>query len=146
LRLADRLLGTDSIPSVDFLFAPAPSIVAFLDFGASVYVSRLSSGSDWPSTGLALGWVGVARDYRLRIRQAEAMGEFVLSEVLREIAVQKQEHLTDLATALGLSSAESARFRQSLDPSVRWRAQAPSPRGSLPGDPQRPTSFWRFSG
>jgi bacterioferritin len=40
-------------------------------------------------------------NYRERIRQAEAMGEYALSEVLREIIVQEQEHLTDLASALG---------------------------------------------
>jgi bacterioferritin len=43
-------------------------------------------------------------NYRQRIRQAEAMGEFGLSEVLREITVQEQEHLTDLATALGIDN------------------------------------------
>jgi bacterioferritin len=42
--------------------------------------------------------------YRERIRQAEAMGEFALSEVLREIIVQEQEHLTDLADALGIEN------------------------------------------
>lgn len=42
--------------------------------------------------------------YRQRIRQAEAMGEFALSEVLREIIVQEQEHLTDLADALGIDN------------------------------------------
>ena len=42
--------------------------------------------------------------YRQRIRQAEAMGEFALGEVLREIIVQEQEHLTDLATALGIEN------------------------------------------
>lgn len=41
-------------------------------------------------------------NYRQRIRQAEAMGEFALSEVLREIIAQEQEHLTDLADALGI--------------------------------------------
>jgi bacterioferritin len=40
--------------------------------------------------------------YRERIRQAEAMGEYALSEVLRGIIAQEQEHLTDLATALGI--------------------------------------------
>lgn len=44
--------------------------------------------------------------YRERIRQAEAMGEFALSEVLREISVQEQEHLTDLAEALGIDNPE----------------------------------------
>jgi bacterioferritin len=40
--------------------------------------------------------------YRERIRQAEAMGEFALSETLRAIIVQEQEHETDLAAALGI--------------------------------------------
>lgn len=39
--------------------------------------------------------------YRKRIRQADAMGEFAISEVLRGIIVQEQDHLTDLANALG---------------------------------------------
>jgi bacterioferritin len=42
--------------------------------------------------------------YRERIRQAEAMGEFALSEALREIIAQEQEHLTDLADALGIDT------------------------------------------
>jgi bacterioferritin len=40
--------------------------------------------------------------YRNRIRQAESLGEFALSETLREIIRQEQEHLIDLATALGI--------------------------------------------
>ena len=40
--------------------------------------------------------------YRERIRQAEAMGEFALSETLRAIIVQEQEHEIDLAAALGI--------------------------------------------
>ena len=42
--------------------------------------------------------------YRQRIRQAEAMGEYALSEVLRKIIAQEQEHLTDLADALGIDN------------------------------------------
>jgi bacterioferritin len=42
--------------------------------------------------------------YRERIKQAEALGEFALSEALREIIVQEQEHLTDLADALGIEN------------------------------------------
>lgn len=42
--------------------------------------------------------------YRQRIKQAEAMGEFALSETLREIIMQEQEHLTDLADALGIDN------------------------------------------
>ncbi len=41
-------------------------------------------------------------NYRTRIRQADAMGEFALSEILRGIIVQEQEHMIDLATALGI--------------------------------------------
>ena len=41
-------------------------------------------------------------NYRERIRQAEAMGEYALSETLREIIVQEQEHQIDLASALGI--------------------------------------------
>ena len=44
------------------------------------------------------------RNYRERIRQAEAMGEFGLSEALRKIIAQEQEHLTDLAGALGIDN------------------------------------------
>jgi bacterioferritin len=40
--------------------------------------------------------------YRERIRQAEAMGEFGLSETLRAIIVQEQEHEIDLSSALGI--------------------------------------------
>jgi len=47
-------------------------------------------------------------NYRDRIRQAEAMGEYALSETLREIIVQEQEHQIDLATALGTSDAPLA--------------------------------------
>jgi len=39
--------------------------------------------------------------YRERVRQCEALGEFGLSEHIREILKQEQEHLIDLATALG---------------------------------------------
>jgi bacterioferritin len=40
--------------------------------------------------------------YRQRIRQAEAMEEYALSEILREIIVQEQEHEIDLCDALGM--------------------------------------------
>ena len=43
---------------------------------------------------------------RERIRQADAMGEFALGEVLRGIIVQEQEHLIDLADALGIQAPE----------------------------------------
>jgi len=45
--------------------------------------------------------------YRRRIRQADAMGEFALGEVLREIVLQEQDHLIDLATALGIDPPDA---------------------------------------
>jgi bacterioferritin len=42
------------------------------------------------------------QNYRTRIRQADAMGEFALSEILRTIIVQEQEHMMDLANGLGI--------------------------------------------
>jgi bacterioferritin len=41
--------------------------------------------------------------YRERIRQAEALGEFGLSETLRAIIVQEQDHEIDLSAALGIN-------------------------------------------
>jgi bacterioferritin len=41
------------------------------------------------------------RAYRDRVRQAETLGEFAIAEDVREILRQEQEHLIDLATALG---------------------------------------------
>lgn len=43
-------------------------------------------------------------NYRDRIRQADAMGEFALGEVLRKIIAQEQDHLQDLADALGIDT------------------------------------------
>ena len=39
--------------------------------------------------------------YRDRVRQCEVLGEFAMAEHIREILKQEQEHLIDLATALG---------------------------------------------
>ena len=41
------------------------------------------------------------RNYRERVRQCEALGEYAMAEHIREILVQEQEHQIDLATALG---------------------------------------------
>jgi bacterioferritin len=45
-------------------------------------------------------------NYRRRIRQADELGEFALGEVLREIVLQEQDHLIDLATALGIDAPD----------------------------------------
>jgi bacterioferritin len=41
------------------------------------------------------------RNYRERVRQCEALGEYAMAEHIREILMQEQEHQIDLATALG---------------------------------------------
>jgi len=41
------------------------------------------------------------KHYRERVRQCEALGEYAMAEHIRGILVNEQEHLTDLATALG---------------------------------------------
>ena len=42
------------------------------------------------------------RNYRQRVKQAEALGHYALAEQLRKIIAQEQEHQHDLATALGI--------------------------------------------
>jgi len=42
------------------------------------------------------------KNYRERVQQAEALGHYALSEQLRSIIMQEQEHQHDLATALGI--------------------------------------------
>jgi len=41
------------------------------------------------------------RNYRDRVRQCEALGEFALAEQIRQILIDEQDHQIDLATALG---------------------------------------------
>jgi bacterioferritin len=43
------------------------------------------------------------RNYRIRVRQCEDLGEYALAEQIRQILVQEQEHQIDLATALGVN-------------------------------------------
>jgi bacterioferritin len=40
-------------------------------------------------------------NYRNRVRQCEALGEFAMAEQIRQILVDEQDHQIDLATALG---------------------------------------------
>ena len=41
------------------------------------------------------------RAYRERVRECEALGEFAVAEHIREIMKDEQDHLIELATALG---------------------------------------------
>ncbi len=42
------------------------------------------------------------RQYRRRVKQADELNEFAIAESLRGILVQEQDHLSALATALGI--------------------------------------------
>ena len=51
-------------------------------------------------------------NYRVRVRQAEALSEYAIAENLRGILVQEQEHQHDLATALGEDVPDVAKIEQ----------------------------------
>jgi bacterioferritin len=42
------------------------------------------------------------RNYRIRVKQAEAVGHYALAEQIRQIITQEQDHQHSLATALGI--------------------------------------------
>jgi bacterioferritin len=46
-------------------------------------------------------------NYRTRLKQAESLSEYALSETIREILVQEQDHLIELATALGIDPPDA---------------------------------------
>jgi bacterioferritin len=58
-------------------------------------------------------------NYRERIRQCEALGEFAMAEQIREILVQEQDHQIDLATALGEEVPDVSRLRGSRGKKAR---------------------------
>jgi bacterioferritin len=51
------------------------------------------------------------RNYRERVRQCEALGEFALAEQIRQILIEEQDHQIDLATALGVEVTDLTGFR-----------------------------------
>ena len=48
------------------------------------------------------------RNYRDRIRQCEALGEYAMAEQIRQILMQEQDHQIDLATALGVEVPDTS--------------------------------------
>ena len=50
------------------------------------------------------------QNYRVRVRQCEALGEYAMAEQIREILVQEKEHQIDLATALGIEVPRNLSF------------------------------------
>jgi bacterioferritin len=51
------------------------------------------------------------RNYRERVRQCEALGEFAMAEHIRQILMIEQEHQIDLATALGVEVPDVSKPR-----------------------------------
>jgi bacterioferritin len=51
-------------------------------------------------------------NYRERILQCEALGEFAMAEQIRDILVQEQDHQIDLATALGEEVPDVSHLRR----------------------------------
>src|SRR3984885_9985098 len=46
------------------------------------------------------------RNYRIRVRQAEALSEYAMAEQIREILIDEQDHQIALATALGIDTPQ----------------------------------------
>jgi bacterioferritin len=47
------------------------------------------------------------RNYRQRVRQSDALGEYAMAEHVPEILMQEQDHQISLATALGIDVPNS---------------------------------------
>jgi bacterioferritin len=52
------------------------------------------------------------RNYRDRVRQCEALGEYAMAEQIRGILVNEQDHQIDLATALGQEVPDVSSFKR----------------------------------
>ncbi len=52
------------------------------------------------------------RNYRIRVQQCEALGEYGMAEHIRQILKDEQEHQIDLATALGMDVADLTRAEE----------------------------------
>jgi bacterioferritin len=66
---------------------------------AKVEVSEENEGMLWADLKAEDDTI---RNYRERIKQADALGEVALVEILRGIVKEEQDHQIDLATALGV--------------------------------------------
>jgi bacterioferritin len=55
------------------------------------------------------------KNYRERVRQCEALGEYAMAEHLREILKNEQEHQIDLATALGEDVPDVSKLNVKVD-------------------------------
>ncbi len=62
------------------------------------------------------------RNYRLRVRECEALGEFAMAEHIRDILVQEQDHQIALATALGIEVPNVTKPGKAIDDHSRINA------------------------
>jgi bacterioferritin len=51
------------------------------------------------------------RNYRVRLRQCDALSEYAMAEQIRGILVQEQDHQMALATALGIDTPDVGKMR-----------------------------------
>ena len=51
------------------------------------------------------------RNYRERVRQCDALGEFAMAEHIRQILMQEQDHQMALATALGIDVPDVSKMK-----------------------------------
>lgn len=85
----------------------AITIAKHIDYlgGTPVVTPKPVKQSDDPATMLRADLENEAvtiRAYRERLKQCETLEEFAIAEDIREILRQEQEHLSDLANALGI--------------------------------------------
>lgn len=50
------------------------------------------------------------KNYRIRVKQCEELGEFAIAEHIRDILIQEQDHQIALATALGVDVPDVTTF------------------------------------
>jgi len=87
--------------------AHAITIAKQIDYlgGTPTVVSKEVTTSDDPKVMLRADLENervTISEYRRRVVQCEALGEFAISEHIREILRQEQDHLSELASALGI--------------------------------------------
>jgi bacterioferritin len=82
--------------------------------GTPVVVPKPVKASPQPEAMLRLDLENeneTIRQYRDRVRQCEALGEFAMAEHIREILKVEQEHQIELATALGEDAPDMSEAR-----------------------------------
>jgi bacterioferritin len=74
------------------------------------------------------------RNYRERVKQCEALGEYGMAEHLREILQQEQEHQIDLATALGEDVPDVSGMKADTPKAQGDKDKGPGARGKGQGE------------